>query len=100
MKPLALERPGPRPRSGPLPVTLLAEEARAAWRLRQADVLREAYFRADRREAVLVLECADADAARAALSSLPLVQAGIIEFEIVPLVPYDGFSRLFDPSLV
>jgi hypothetical protein len=44
---------------------------------------------------VLVLECADAAAARAALSSLPLVHAGLIEFEIVPLVPYDGFARLF-----
>jgi len=96
MKILALERPGRRAQAAqPLPDSLLADEARAAWRLRQEDVLREAYFRADRREAVLVLECADAAAARAALSSLPLVHAGLIEFEIVPLVPYDGFARLF-----
>ena len=34
-------------------------------------------------------------AARQILAQLPLVQAGLIEFEIIPLVPYDGFERLF-----
>ena len=50
---------------------------------------------ADRHEAVLVLECADAAEARSALAGLPLVAAGLIEFELIPLVPYDGFARLF-----
>jgi len=33
--------------------------------------------------------------AEAALDSLPLVQAGLIRFELIPLSPYPGFARLF-----
>jgi len=28
------------------------------------------------------------------LNELPLVQAGLIAFDIIPLAPYDGFNRL------
>jgi hypothetical protein len=34
-----------------------AAEARKVWELHQAGVIRELYFRADRTEAVLILEC-------------------------------------------
>ena len=61
----------------------------------QAGVFRELYFRQDRPEAVLILECADVEEAEGALNSLPLVKAGLITFEIIPLVPYPGFARLF-----
>ena len=27
--------------------------------------------------------------------TLPLVAQGLIEFDIIPLVPYDGYARLF-----
>jgi hypothetical protein len=30
------------------------------------------------------------------LSGLPLVNAGLIAFELIPLVPYSGFSRLLN----
>jgi muconolactone delta-isomerase len=73
----------------------LHAEAAHVWELYQAGVVRELYFRADRHEAVLVLECPDADAARDVLASLPLAQAGLITFEIIPLVAYPGFARLF-----
>jgi hypothetical protein len=29
---------------------------------------------------------------------LPLVQAGLTSFDIIPLAPYSGFSRLFARS--
>jgi hypothetical protein len=29
------------------------------------------------------------------LGTLPLVKAGLISFELMPLVPYPGFARLF-----
>ena len=74
---------------------LLREEARRVWELQQAGLLREIYFRADRPQAVLVLECENISDAEVALQTLPLVQAGLIEFEIIPLAPYPGFSRLF-----
>lgn len=70
-------------------------EARRVWELVQAGVIRETYFRADRSEAVLVLECADVEDARRVLDSLPLVRAGLITFEVIPLVAYPGFARLF-----
>ncbi|MCB2179557.1 muconolactone Delta-isomerase family protein [bacterium] len=73
---------------------LLKAEARQVLVLQQAGVLREIYFRADRRDAVLILECEDAAHVSAVLGSLPLVQAGLIDFEVIPLVPYTGLQRL------
>lgn len=74
---------------------LLQSEARRVWDLVQQGVIREAYFQATQHLAVLVLECDDLNAARATIQSLPLVQAGLIDFNLLPLVPYDGFARLF-----
>lgn len=76
----------------------LKKEAQRAWELYQSGVLREFYFRADRSEVVLILEAPDLEAANAALDTLPLVQAGLIEFELIPLKPYPGFARLFAPA--
>jgi hypothetical protein len=70
-------------------------EARMVWELSQADLLREVYFRADHPSGVLVFEVPDAAAARAAIDRLPLVAAGLIDFELIPLMPYPGFARLF-----
>jgi len=70
-------------------------EAARAWELQQQGLIRELYFRADRSEAVLVLECDDLESARTVLASLPLVKQGLIDFELIPLVAYPGFARLF-----
>jgi len=74
----------------------LKAEARHVWELYQSGTIRELYFRADRSEAVLILECRDVTEAKEKLDSLPLVRAGLIRFEIIPLVPYPGFARLFE----
>ena len=73
----------------------LKAEGRRAWELYQAGVFREMYFRADEEVAVLVLECADVAEAQAVLQSLPLVRAGLIAFDVIPLRAYPGFARLF-----
>ncbi len=75
----------------------LRDEAARVWALQQSGVLREIYFRADRAEAVLVLECADAAEAERHLATLPLVREKLIAFELIPLKPYPGFERLFAP---
>ena len=75
--------------------SLLQREATQVWELYQAGVFREIYFNQQNHTAVIILECTGADQAQEALASLPLVQAGLIEFEIVPLEPYNGFERLF-----
>ncbi|MBI5294158.1 MAG: superoxide dismutase [Chloroflexi bacterium] len=72
-------------------------EAARAWELHQQGIIRELYFRTDRDEAVLVLECEDVTAAQQALDSLPLVAQGLIRFELIPLGAYPGFARLFTP---
>lgn len=76
---------------------LKAESARA-WELYQTGTIRELYFRPDLHTAVLVLECASLAEAHQVLSTLPLVAAGLIRFEIIPLVAYSGFARLFEPG--
>jgi muconolactone delta-isomerase len=73
----------------------LRAEARRVWELQQSGELREIYFNADRHTAVMLLECGDLEAARRLLASLPLAQAGLIDFDVIALVPYDGFARLF-----
>ena len=89
---LEVERPGTAPTQF---APLLTAEAYAVWELHQAGVIRELYFRADKHESVLVLECVSLDEARATLQRLPLVQAGLIAFDLIPLVAYPGFARLF-----
>ena len=97
MKLLALEKPLPGVGDSQFTEALLRAEAAKAWELHQAGLVRELYFRADRDETVLVLECAGIEEARKLLADLPLVKAGLIDFEIVPLKPYPGFARLFSP---
>lgn len=94
MKILAMERE----RAGATPEQFRQHskaEARRVWELTQANIIREASFRADRNEAVLVLECESVEEARDILSTLPFVQNGLIEFESIPLRAYPGFEKLF-----
>lgn len=94
MKILAMEQDVPGVTGEDFQPHLRAEAARA-WELHQAGVFRELYFRQDWPGAVLVLECADVQEAKEVLNTLPLVKEGLITFEVIPLIPYPGFSRLF-----
>ena len=73
----------------------IKEEAAKAWELYNNGVFREMYFRTDRGGAVLILECPDVEEARKVLDSLPLVQAGLVDFEIIPLGPFMPLGSLF-----
>lgn len=95
MRILAIERPVEGVTDDRFTPELLSAEARRAWELHQAGSIRELFFRADESAAVLMLECADAAEARRVLATLPLVAAGLIDFELVPLRAYPGFARLF-----
>ena len=94
MKILALEQELPHATSEAFKPHLKVEAARL-WELYQAGVIRELYFSQDRHEAVLMLECKSVEEAKGLLDTLPLVKAGLIAFDVIPLVPYSGFSRLF-----
>jgi len=92
---LALERSVPGVLDDAFTPALLRAEAEQLWELHQTGVVRQMFFRADRHEAVLLLEVAGPEAAQKALGELPLVRSGLIDFEIVPLRAYPGFARLF-----
>ncbi len=73
----------------------LRDEALKVWKLFKEGVIREIYFRDDKNEAVIILECKNVSEAKKILSTLPLVKKGLIDFEIIPLKTYTGFERLF-----
>jgi muconolactone delta-isomerase len=97
MKILALEHELPGATAKKFPQHARAEALRV-WELYQQGIIRELYFRADRNEAVLVLECEDIEAAQQTLAILPFVKHGLITFELIPLTAYPGFARLFAPQ--
>ena len=72
---------------------LLAQEAYHVFQLYLRDCVREIYFTEDK-NAVLVLETEDRQAAQKLLDELPLVKAGKIRFEICVLRPYTGYERI------
>jgi muconolactone delta-isomerase len=94
VKILALEKETPNTTPEQFAPHLKAEAARV-WELYKSGQIREIYFRGDCSEAVLMLECVDVEEANSLLNTLPLVKAGLISFEVIPLVPYPGFERLF-----
>ncbi|MEW6196591.1 MAG: superoxide dismutase [Bacteroidota bacterium] len=75
---------------------LLKEETRTVWELYKQRIIRDIYFRADRKDAVIIMECGDVDEAKKFLDTLPLVREKLISFDIIPLRPYDGFEILFE----
>ncbi|MBI9038477.1 MAG: hypothetical protein JEY97_10120 [Bacteroidales bacterium] len=74
---------------------ILIEEAKSAYRMVLSGSLREIYF-TENKNAVLILECKDKIVAKQFLDKLPLVKKEIIDFEIIELLPYTGFSRLMN----
>jgi len=71
-------------------------EAKALWQLYLEGIVREFYFRKEKHLVVLILEVKNKQTATRALSKLPFVSKKLIEFELIPLIPYPGFERLFN----
>jgi hypothetical protein len=78
--------------------TLAADEARVAHALVAEGVVRSIHMCPERPGSMLVMECADLEAAHAALGRLPMVRDGLITFELTRMLPYTGFEVLFHPS--
>lgn len=74
-----------------------AAEARAAWELYHRGVVRDWAMRGDRPGAMLLLECASAEEANAALAELPMVRDDLIRFQVIPLTPFAPLEALFAP---
>jgi hypothetical protein len=71
----------------------LRKEAQKVYELYLCGNLREIYFTHEN-YAVLILECENIENAKELLNTLPLVQKGLIGFNIMQLNPYTGFERI------
>lgn len=94
MRYLALEReiPGlPRPDRA----ALLRLQAASLWHLQSTGVIRDLTLTHPERRTVMVLECTSLAAARGHVADLPLVRAGLVEFQLHELRPYDGYEQFF-----
>jgi len=77
-----------------------AEEIQAVWKLYTQGICREFYTRANEQgRVVLIFESASVEAAREALATLPFAQLHLIDFDLIPLAPFTGLSRLFQPPV-
>lgn len=76
-------------------VPYLNQEAEKVWEYHKNGIIREISFTKESHEAVIILECEDKSAAEALLNELPLVKNGLIKFDVIELIPYNGFERLF-----
>ncbi|MCX6152192.1 MAG: hypothetical protein NTX22_16825 [Ignavibacteriales bacterium] len=95
MKILAIEKENSEITAEQFTEKILKDEAIKVWELHQNGVIRELYFNEDEHKAVLIMECNDVNEAKEILKTFPLVKEGLISFEVIPLIPYDGFARLF-----
>jgi hypothetical protein len=76
-------------------VPLGKEEALKAWEFYATGRLRWVMSRTDTRGIVALFEARDIEEVRKAVESMPMVNAGFIAAEFIPLAPYVGFERLF-----
>ncbi len=72
---------------------LIDAEVEAVLRLYQADVIREIYTRANSRGVLFILEGESSEEVSKTLNDLPAVQRGVLDIELIPLAPFQGFLR-------
>jgi hypothetical protein len=70
-------------------------EAAKVWELYARDLLRSIHYIADRSGAVLLSEANNLAEINAMIAQLPMAQAGVMQFEVIPLIPYTGTEELF-----
>jgi hypothetical protein len=72
----------------------LADEVKHTLEVYLDGKVRNFWFKVDRPGIVLMLESADEDEARRVLKELPLVAAGFVEFDVIPLQPLKPLGTL------
>ena len=79
---------------------VVIREALHIWMLYTKDIVRETYFRKDRPGVILVLEAESVADAKKVLSTFPMVRAGVIDFDIIPVGHFVPFGTLLDQELL
>jgi hypothetical protein len=75
----------------------LINESYQVYHLFQEGIIRDIYF-TEAENAVIILECTSKDEATKVLGTLPLVKAGLIDFDLMELRPYTGYDRIIQKS--
>lgn len=70
-------------------------EAEKVWSYYAANIVRSIHYIADMSGAVLMLEADNLKTAREIVTTLPMVENNILDFEILALKPYTGLEELF-----
>jgi hypothetical protein len=70
----------------------LEPEAERVRALYTQGVFRAVYSRGDVKGAVVELECDSPDEASDVMQTMPFAQQGMIDVQIIPLLPYRGFA--------
>lgn len=73
----------------------IKEEVRHTWEVYKSGSLREIYFRQDRPGVAIMVEADSAESARQILSAFPLAKVGLIDWEVIPLGPFQNWELLF-----
>jgi muconolactone delta-isomerase len=70
----------------------LEPEAERVRELYTQGIFRAVYSRGDVKGAVVELECPSSDEANQVMQTMPFAQQGMIDVQIIPLLPYRGFA--------
>lgn len=76
----------------------LLDEVRNTWTHYKNGFVRDIYFRQDRPGVAIIAECDSVEATRRVLREFPLAQAGLIDWEVIPLGPFVNWEWLFAPA--
>jgi len=76
-------------------VPLMKPEAAKAWDMMASGALRSIHFIKGPVGAVLLFEAGDEKEVEARVGQLPLVEAGLVNVEVLALTPFTGFAALF-----
>ena len=77
---------------------LVQEEVRVAVQLYLEGKVERWYTRGDGKGAVLFLRCRTAEEGRVIMADLPLVKAGYLNVEYIPMGPFSGLRNLVRPE--
>lgn len=94
MKILCLDRPLPGATLEKYQLHL-QDEVHHVWQAYKNGIVREIYSRRDLPGVAIILECASVDEAKEAFGDFPLVSAGLIEIDAIPLGLFLNWEMLF-----
>ena len=74
---------------------LVKPEAAKVWELYNDEKLRTIHYISDMSGVVMLWEISSLEALEAELQKLPMIEAGMLACEVIPIKPYTGFTELF-----